>query len=57
MMVSPAEVEAMARAHGVEAVLFDGMAHDMMLDARWQEVADRILTWLDTHVVMDKDRY
>ncbi len=53
MMVSPAEVEAMARAHGVEAVLFDGMAHDMMLDARWQEVADRILTWLDTHVVMD----
>jgi pimeloyl-ACP methyl ester carboxylesterase len=57
MMVSPGEVEATARAHGVEAVLFDGMAHDMMLDVRWQEVADRILAWLDRYVVMDKDKY
>ena len=49
MMVSPGEVEATARAHSVEALLFDGMAHDMMLDARWQDVADRILAWLDKH--------
>jgi pimeloyl-ACP methyl ester carboxylesterase len=47
MMVSPGEVEATARRHNVEAVFFDQTAHDMMLDARWQEVADRILAWLD----------
>jgi len=48
-MISPNEVEATARAHGVEAVLFAGMAHDMMLEARWQEVADQILAWLKKH--------
>jgi len=41
----------------VEAELFTGMAHDMMLEARWQDVADRILAWLGKRVVMDEDKY
>jgi pimeloyl-ACP methyl ester carboxylesterase len=46
-MISPKEVVATGRAYGVEAQFFAGMAHDMMLEAGWQEVADRILIWLD----------
>lgn len=46
MMISTDEVKATARAYGVEATLFSGIAHDMMLEARWQEVADHILDWL-----------
>ena len=42
----PAEVRATARAYGVEAEIFDDMAHDMMLEAGWQDVADRIIDWL-----------
>jgi alpha-beta hydrolase superfamily lysophospholipase len=47
MMISRQEVAATGRAYRVESESFAGMAHDMMLEAGWQEVADRILTWLD----------
>lgn len=40
------EVEATARAYGTEAVIFPAMAHDMMLERRWQTVADHLLGWL-----------
>jgi pimeloyl-ACP methyl ester carboxylesterase len=43
---SVAEQQATAIAYGTEAVVFPGMAHDMMLEAHWQQVADRMLTWL-----------
>ncbi len=43
----PREVEKTGRAYRVKAELFSGVAHDMMLGARWVPVADRILTWLD----------
>ncbi len=43
---SVAEAEATAIAYGTKAVVFPGMAHDMMLEANWQQVADRILSWL-----------
>jgi pimeloyl-ACP methyl ester carboxylesterase len=43
----PAEVEATARAYNTQARLFPDMAHDMMLEAGWQAVADTILEWLD----------
>lgn len=43
---SPGEVRATARAFGVKAEIFDDMAHDMMLEAGWQAVADRIIGWL-----------
>jgi alpha-beta hydrolase superfamily lysophospholipase len=42
----PDEIEATAAAYGQEAEIFKGMAHDMMLEAGWQTVADRILEWL-----------
>ena len=42
----PSEVEATARAYGTVAKIIAGMAHDMMLEPGWREVADEILTWL-----------
>ena len=43
----PAEVHATATAYGTQAVLFPGMAHDMMLEPGWHVVADTIVDWLD----------
>ncbi len=43
---SVAQIEATARAYGAEMEIFPNMAHDMMLEAGWQAVADRILKWL-----------
>jgi pimeloyl-ACP methyl ester carboxylesterase len=43
---TPREVEATARAYGTQAEIFPHMAHDMMLEAGWQQVADRIIAWL-----------
>jgi alpha-beta hydrolase superfamily lysophospholipase len=40
------EVHATAKAYGVDAEIFSGMAHDMMLETEWQKVADRIIDWL-----------
>lgn len=39
------EVEATARAYHTQATLYP-MAHDMMLEVGWQDVADHILRWL-----------
>jgi len=44
--VSRRSVESVAKAHGCQAEFFDDMGHDMMLDPRWQAVADRICDWL-----------
>ncbi len=41
-----AEERATARAYHTEAAFFRNMAHDMMLEKDWQQVADRILQWL-----------
>jgi pimeloyl-ACP methyl ester carboxylesterase len=41
------DVEATARAYHSEAEFFD-TAHDMMLEPGWQQVADRIIEWMDT---------
>jgi len=45
-LISAREVEATARAYGTQAEFFPSMAHDMMLEAGWQAVADRALAWL-----------
>ena len=42
----PDEIEATARAYHTQAEIFPNMAHDMMLEAGWQSVAKRILSWL-----------
>jgi len=41
-----AEMTATAQAYGTEAVMFPGMAHDMMLESGWEKVAETILEWL-----------
>ncbi|MBN1814795.1 MAG: hypothetical protein JXA14_23350 [Anaerolineae bacterium] len=45
-IISHREVEATARRHDCPAELFPHMAHDMMLESGWKDVADRILGWL-----------
>jgi pimeloyl-ACP methyl ester carboxylesterase len=40
------EVEATARAYKTQAEFFPNMAHVMMLESGWRNVAERILTWL-----------
>jgi pimeloyl-ACP methyl ester carboxylesterase len=39
-------LERAARHYGGAPLLFPGMGHDLMLDARWQEPIDAILDWL-----------
>ena len=39
----PSHVERTARTYGVEALMFEDMAHDMMLDAGWQNVANSLI--------------
>lgn len=46
-VIPAAGVKKLARALGVEPVWFPGMAHDMMLDARWLEPLDAMERWLD----------
>jgi pimeloyl-ACP methyl ester carboxylesterase len=46
ILFQPNEVEATARAYQTQAVIFPDMAHDMMLEAGWNMVADRIVAWL-----------
>ncbi|GAA3296375.1 alpha/beta fold hydrolase [Dactylosporangium vinaceum] len=36
-----------ARRYGGSPLLFPGMGHDLMLDARWQEPIDAIADWLE----------
>lgn len=43
---TPQEVKATATAYHTEATIFPNMAHDMMLESGWQQVADAICTWL-----------
>jgi alpha-beta hydrolase superfamily lysophospholipase len=43
---SVAEQCATARCYGTEAEIFPDVAHDMMLEPGWQNVAGRILDWL-----------
>ena len=49
--VSKYEVESTATAYGTQAEMFTGIAHDMMLEASWQSVADRIIGWLGEHAL------
>ncbi len=42
----PAEIEKTAAAYGRKAVMFADMAHDMMLEDGWKQVADNILSEL-----------
>jgi pimeloyl-ACP methyl ester carboxylesterase len=43
-----------ARRYGGAPLLFPGMGHAMMLDARWAEPIDAILDWLDKGATVDQ---
>jgi len=45
-IISVGEIEATAQAYGARARILPHLAHDMMLEDRWQPVADEILAWL-----------
>lgn len=45
-LVSPPQLRRTAAAYRAETQFFSDMGHDMMLEAGWRAVADRILGWL-----------
>jgi pimeloyl-ACP methyl ester carboxylesterase len=45
---TPAEQHRTARAYKTEAYIYPDMAHDMMLEQRWNSVAEKILAWLNS---------
>ena len=46
-MIAPGEIDATARAYNTQAEIIPDVAHNSMLEQRWQRVADRILIWLN----------
>jgi len=46
-MLKPSEIEATARAYNTLAEIIADVAHNSMLEPRWQSVAERILVWLN----------
>jgi pimeloyl-ACP methyl ester carboxylesterase len=45
-LMPPSMAEMTARTYGVEAEIFPGMGHGLMLERDWRKVAQRILDWL-----------
>jgi alpha-beta hydrolase superfamily lysophospholipase len=45
-MLSPREIAATAHAYHTQAEMIADVAHDSMLEPRWQAVAERIVVWL-----------
>lgn len=45
-IVTVKEVEKTAQAYNAESHISPNMAHDMMLEAGWQAVADRMIRWI-----------
>jgi pimeloyl-ACP methyl ester carboxylesterase len=46
-LVSRADLDGVARRYRGAPLLFPGMGHDLMLDARWAEALDALLDWLE----------
>ena len=47
IIFKPGEIAATARAYRTQPEIIADVAHDMMLETRWQTVAERILSWLE----------
>lgn len=45
--VRPATVRRIAESYGAEVTIVPGVAHCMILDARWRDVAGTLLEWLE----------
>ncbi|MGI8641231.1 MAG: alpha/beta hydrolase [Pyrinomonadaceae bacterium] len=46
VIIAPREIEKTARAYNADYKIFPNMAHDLMLESRWQTVADFMIGWL-----------
>ena len=46
-MLAPSEIQATARAYHTQCHIVLDVAHNSMLEARWETVAERILVWLN----------
>jgi len=46
-LIPASQVEMTARHYGVEAEIFPGMGHGLMLELGWRQVAERVLGWLE----------
>jgi alpha-beta hydrolase superfamily lysophospholipase len=46
-VIFPGMVQSTARKYGTTAEIFPDMAHDVMLEAGWEKVAQRILDWIN----------
>ncbi|MEM7372454.1 MAG: alpha/beta hydrolase [Bacteroidota bacterium] len=42
------DIQNTARKYNTESIIFENMAHDMMLEANHNEVSNKILEWLDS---------
>jgi len=51
-MIGPREIEATARAYHTQAEIIPDVAHNSMLEQGWQNVAERILAWLNERQVV-----
>lgn len=46
-MLGPGEIRATGRAYHTRSEIIPDVAHNSMIEVRWQTVADRILSWLN----------
>jgi pimeloyl-ACP methyl ester carboxylesterase len=47
-LFTPRQVRRTAETFGADFEIFQGMAHDLMLEPAWTDVAERMAGWLDT---------
>ena len=45
-LFDPQEFEALGKTYNAAVTILPDTAHDVMLEARWQQAADRIMAWL-----------
>lgn len=54
-MLTPKDALTTARAYNARLETIPDVAHDSMLEVRWQAVADRILGWLKARAPLPHD--
>lgn len=50
-LFSPSSIQASASAYNAEAMIFPKRGHDLMLDQRWEEVAEYMVQWMKSHLL------
>jgi pimeloyl-ACP methyl ester carboxylesterase len=48
-LIAPKKIEKTARAYKADFKVFNGMAHDLMLERGWKQVAEYMAEWLKMH--------